>query len=186
MYKTDVEILEGLRKNEDSAFRIIYKQHYSVILHFIISNNGNEQEAKDIFQDAIIVLYKKSKDKSFKLECKIRTYLYSVCRRLWLSELKNKHKNSIEITDCENFLIFNDKKENDFLLREQQINIMKDSLEILGQPCSTILKDFYIKKLSMQQIADKMGYTNSENAKNQKYKCLQRLRKIYFKNSNNI
>ena len=73
---------------------------------------------------------------------------------------------------------------NDFLLKEKQIEIMDESLQILGEPCNTIIIDFYINKLSMQEIADKMGYTNNENAKNQKYKCLQRLKKIYFKNYN--
>jgi hypothetical protein len=52
----------------------------------------------------------------------------------------------------------------------------------LGEPCRGIIKDFYVDHLNMIEIADKYGYTNADNAKNQKYKCLQRLKKIYFSN----
>jgi predicted DNA-binding protein YlxM (UPF0122 family) len=44
----------------------------------------------------------------------------------------------------------------------------------------TILEDYYLHKKSMQEIAEKFGYTNAENAKNQKYKCLMRLKKLFF------
>ena len=57
---------------------------------------------------------------------------------------------------------------------------MNNSLIELGEPCSELIKDFYINKLSMEQIAEKFGYTNADNAKTQKYKCLQRLKKYFF------
>ena len=147
-YKTELELIEGLKKNEDFALKEIYSQNYSIISQFIMNNSGSIQEAKDIFQDAIIVFYKNVNDINFKLDCKIRTYIYSVARRLWLNELKAKGRRGGDISDYENFLIFNDKQENDFLLKEKQINIMSESMEILGEPCSTILNDFYINIMS--------------------------------------
>ncbi len=180
-YCSDTEIIKGIIEGKNIALEILYKQNFSTILQFILGNNGSEQEAKDIYQEAIIVFYNKIRNTSFKLECKIKTYLYSVCRRLWLNELKNKKLNAGGITEYDNFTIFNNNQENDFLLKEKQLNIMYESLAILGEPCKTILYDFYIGKINMQQVAKKMGYTNTDNAKNQKYKCLQRLKKIYFK-----
>ena len=59
---------------------------------------------------------------------------------------------------------------------------MNQSLENLGEPCAALIKDFYVNKLSMDEIAEKFGYTNSDNAKNQKYKCLQRLKRYFFDN----
>ena len=58
---------------------------------------------------------------------------------------------------------------------------MSEALNALGEPCRSIIEDFYIRDFSMESISDKFGYTNSENAKNQKYKCLQRLKKLFFK-----
>lgn len=180
-YKTELEIVEGLKADDENAFKAIYKQHFSVISKFIINNSGSEQEAKDIFQDSIIVLFRNIREVNFKLDCKIRTYLYSVSRRLWLNELKKRGKTGADISDYENFIIFNEVDEIDFNIKERQLALIAQSLSILGEPCNTIITDFYINRFSMQAIADKMGYTNFENAKNQKYKCLQRLKKIYFK-----
>jgi len=64
--------------------------------------------------------------------------------------------------------------------REQNLNRMQESIGQLGEPCKTLLTDFYMARLGMDEIADKFGYTNADNAKNQKYKCLQRLKKIFF------
>jgi DNA-directed RNA polymerase specialized sigma24 family protein len=69
---------------------------------------------------------------------------------------------------------------DDIEKREQEFRRMKKSLEGLGEPCRTIITDFYIGNLSMEDITVKFNYTNADNAKNQKYKCLQRLKKIFF------
>jgi hypothetical protein len=59
---------------------------------------------------------------------------------------------------------------------------MEVALDSLGEPCRSILEDFYIAELNMEDIRVKFGYTNADNAKNQKYKCLQRLKKVFFTN----
>ena len=64
--------------------------------------------------------------------------------------------------------------------KDMQFDKMKVALESLGEPCKTIIEDFYIHNHSMQEICEKFGYTNTDNAKTQKYKCLQRLKKIFF------
>jgi hypothetical protein len=54
------------------------------------------------------------------------------------------------------------------------------SLEDLGEPCRSIIEGFYIGDMSMEEIRDKHGYVSTESTKNQKYKCLQRLKKLFF------
>jgi hypothetical protein len=63
---------------------------------------------------------------------------------------------------------------------EKRMDVIRKSLEALGEPCSNIIRDFYFHDFTVDQIRDKFGYTNNDNAKNQKYKCLQRLKKIFF------
>jgi DNA-directed RNA polymerase specialized sigma24 family protein len=58
--------------------------------------------------------------------------------------------------------------------------MMERAMGSLGEPCKSLLEAFYMQKRSMQEIASTFGYTNSENAKNQKYKCLMRLKKLFF------
>ncbi|EJF11336.1 ECF subfamily RNA polymerase sigma-24 subunit [Pontibacter sp. BAB1700] len=150
-----------------------------MISHFIISNSGTDDEAKDIYQEGVIVFYEKIKGNSLELSCQIKTYLYSVCRRLWLKRLAEKGRYANRIEDSENYLSLEEDvpqhEEN-----ERQFSMMAEALEQLGEPCRTLLEDFYIRSQGMQDIVEKFGYTNTDTAKNQKYKCLQRLKKLFF------
>lgn len=147
----------------------------------IISNNGSDEEAKDIFQEAVMVLYDKITQQKFELSSKLSTFLYAVSRRLWLKQLSRKghSTNTLDISDFEDILhVEEDLQQHQEI--ENKFDQMNEAMIQLGEPCQTLLKDFYIKNLSMQDITNKFGYTNSDNAKTQKYKCLQRLKKIFF------
>ena len=72
-------LLNGLAAGEKSAVEAIYLENYLIIQAFILNNNGSIDDARDIFQEAMVVLFDRSKDASFDLKCLIKTYLYSVC-----------------------------------------------------------------------------------------------------------
>jgi len=172
-------LLNGLAENDTGAIETIYRDNYPAIRGFIIKNNGYPDDARDIFQEAMIVLFEKAKSDSFVLSCRLQTYLYSVCRRLWLKKLQqqNRFNPSIElnheIVPVEDELELHEQKEADFKL-------MENALQKVGEPCKSLLEAFYIEKKSMPEIAESFRYTNAENAKTQKYKCLVRLKKIFF------
>jgi len=151
-----------------------------MIVNLVCSNSGTEQEAKDIYQEAVIVFYEKVTQAQLALTCKIRTYIYAVCRRLWLKRLAEKKKYTGNIEETESFADI-DNEMNEVEQKERQYRQMKEALDGLGDPCRSIIEDFYIKDLTMEAIGEKFGYTNADNAKNQKYKCLQRLKKLFFK-----
>ena len=64
--------------------------------------------------------------------------------------------------------------------RDQEFAMMEKAIGSLGEPCKSLIEAFYIQKRNMQDIASQFGYTNADNAKNQKYKCLMRLKKLFF------
>jgi len=150
-----------------------------MVLQFIIQNSGNEQDAKDIYQESIIVLYNKIQEGSFELNSKLKTYIYSVARRLWLKKLNSKYRKTTVIRDFEENIPLEDDL-GKLVEKEEHFKILQGALEKLGQPCKALLEDFYMDGLSMEDLSEKFGYTNAENAKNQKYKCLLRLKKIFF------
>lgn len=178
-YYFDELILQEIRKNNEVALRELYKTHYPMVFNLICSNNGTEQEAKDIYQETIIAFYERAQEPDFALTCKIKTYLYAVARRLWLKRLWEKKRFQGSIDEKETFHGI-EEEIVDFDEREATFLQMKNALENLGEPCRSILEDFYIRDLNMEDIRLKFGYTNADNAKNQKYKCLQRLKKIFF------
>ncbi len=173
---SEEEFIEGLKKDNRQIMNRLYKIHYPMILHFICSNSGTEDEAKDVYQEAFIVLYENLQKTDFQLNCKIKTYIYSICRRLWLKNLYLKNKFLGKLDDFEEFINYEEEQPSDE--SEIMFNQMEDGLVKLGEPCRTVLEDYYINKLNMNQIAEKMGYTNADNAKTQKYKCLNRLKKL--------
>ncbi|WP_439880158.1 RNA polymerase sigma factor [Pontibacter sp. MBLB2868] len=179
LYETDEAIMEGIRRDDDRALSHMYKLYFPMISHFILSNSGTDDEAKDIYQEGVIVFYEKIKDNSLELSCQIKTYLYSVCRRLWLKRLAEKGRYVSKLDDTDSFVSVDDDTQR-HEEQEKQFGIMGESLEQLGEPCRSLIEDYYIKLLNMQEISEKFGYTNSDTAKNQKYKCLQRLKKLFF------
>ncbi|GAB3821245.1 RNA polymerase sigma factor [Pontibacter rugosus] len=179
LYETDEAIMEGIRLGDDKALAHLYKLYFPVISHFIMSNSGTDDEAKDIYQEGVIVFYEKVKENSLELTCQIKTYLYSVCRRLWLKRLAEKGRYATRLDESESFVPVEEEVQQ-HEEQERQFGVMGDALLQLGEPCRSLLEDYYIRTQSMQDITDKFGYTNSDTAKNQKYKCLQRLKKIFF------
>ena len=176
---TDSEVILGILNNSESALKRLYIAYFPMILQLIINNNGDEDDAKDIYQEAIIVLYNKVKAGNFELSSKLKTYIYSICRRLWLKRLSHINRYGGDIHDFESFFQVDDEidQHND---RDMQFKRMENALEQLGEPCKTIMEDFYMHNRSMQDICERFGYTNADNAKTQKYKCLQRLKKLFF------
>ena len=176
---TDREVVLGILNNSEDALNRLYIGYFPMVLQFILNNNGDEDDAKDVYQEGIIVLYNKIKGGNFELSSKLKTYIYSVCRRIWLKKLSQASKKTNNISDFEDVIAV----EVDVEYHEEkdlQFEKMGSALTNLGEPCKTIIQDFYINNLSMQEICEKFGYTNTDNAKTQKYKCLQRLKKLFF------
>ncbi|WP_233589193.1 RNA polymerase sigma factor [Gynurincola endophyticus] len=180
----EILLLEGLLKNERTAIETIYKDNYRMVQQLVLSNNGSEDDAKDVFQETLMVLYERLLKRDFELNCLLKTYLYAVAKRIWLKKLqRNVIKVDAGVLEEELPDIGFDIQ---FEQQQQQhhLNMRKAMLE-LGEPCKSLIEAFYIQKKSMQDIADLFGYTNADNAKNQKYKCLTRLKKLFFKVNQN-
>lgn len=179
MYYFDELIIAEIRKKNEVALQELYKTHYPMIVHLICSNNGTEQEAKDIYQDAMIAFYERVHQPDFVLTCKIKTYIYAVSWRLWLKRLTHKKRYHGNFEVAESFLRVEEEMQS-IEQMELDYDKMNEAMNGLGEPCQSIIRDFYVKGNSMEEISAKYNYTNADNAKNQKYKCLQRLKKLFF------
>lgn len=171
-------LLQGLANSDKKAIETIYKDNYNMIQALVINNNGNSEDAKDIFQEALIVLYEKVQKGNFELNCQIKTFVYSVSRRIWLKRLMQQ--NRFTISDGHEQMVAIEEEMEDHEKRNAEFAIMEKAMNGLGEPCKSLLEAFYLQKRSMTEIASSFGYTNPENAKNQKYKCLVRLKKLFF------
>jgi RNA polymerase sigma factor (sigma-70 family) len=172
-------ILKGLATSDKKSVEAIYRDNFNMIQSLVINNNGSSDDAKDIFQEAMIVLYEKARSGHFELNCQIKTFMYSVSRRLWLKRLQQQNRFAAP-GDSMQEVVSVDEEIEDHEQRNAEYEMMEQAISHLGEPCRSLIEAYYLQKQNMQEIAEKFGYTNADNAKNQKYKCLVRLKKIFF------
>ena len=172
-------LLQGLARSDKKAVESIYKAHYNMVQSLILHNNGSADDAKDVFQETMIVLYEKVRAGGFELNCQIKTYVYSVSRRLWLKKLQQMNRYAPGLQSVENSVPVEEEIEKHDQIKDE-FQAMEKAIGSLGEPCKSLLEAYYFQKKNMQEIAASFGYTNADNAKNQKYKCLMRLKKIFF------
>jgi RNA polymerase sigma factor (sigma-70 family) len=178
---TDDEFVAAIRRGDDRALAQLYRLHLPMVSHYVLQNSGTEDDAQDVYQEGVMVFYEKVRDNSLELSCQIKTYLYAVCRRLWLKRLAEKTRFGTRLDDHEPFLETGAEADlEEAEERDRRFATMNEALERLGEPCRSLLEGFYLLDKSMQQLTADFGYTNADNAKNQKYKCLVRLKKLFF------
>ncbi len=165
----DSVILERLNKGDEKALDYLYKKYYRMMTKIVLSNNGTEEEAKDIFQDGLLVFWQKAVRGDLILTSKISTFLYSICLNLWRKELDRKSRLTNEIKDGETYQAGES---------EEKVKIVRTCIDELGDTCRKILTYHYFDGMSMQDIADKMEFANADTAKTKKYKCKKRLDKL--------
>jgi len=175
----ELGVFRAIGENDKRAIESVYSDNYGLIQHFVVTNNGSEDDARDVFQEAMMVLYEKSRSPEFELTCQIRTYLYSVSRRLWLKKLQQARRIESHVEGLEKLVpVEEDLEEHDKL--NAQYLTMRTAMGKIGEPCKSLIEAFYVHRKNMHEIASFFGYTNADNAKNQKYKCLMRLKKLFF------
>jgi RNA polymerase sigma factor (sigma-70 family) len=175
------ELLQGLATNDRKSIEAIYKGSYNSVQSMILTNQGSVDDARDVFQESLIVLYEKVRQGDFELNCQIKTYLYAVCRRLWLKKLQQQKRMYPQWDEsAEPVSVDTDLERH--LREDADYDRMEKAIQQLGEPCKGLLEAYYLQKQNMATIAASFGYTNADNAKNQKYKCLMRLKKIFFQN----
>lgn len=162
----DQEIFERICQGDEKTLEVLYKKYYRMMTKMVISNSGTEQEAKDIYQDALVVFWQKAVSGKLVLTSKISTYIYSICQNLWRKELDRKKRLSREEKDDVEYI------EMDKVERAKLIN---ECINQLGDTCKHVLTYYYFDGMSMQEIADKLGFANTNTAKTKKYKCKKKL-----------
>lgn len=183
---TDAQILEGLAKHDNTIVRYVYKKYYAQVADYVYKNSGTQDDAQDIFQEGMLIFMQKVKQPDFNLsEASPKTYLYRICANLWLERLrKDRRKLQRESVYAywEGESTAPDS-ETDSWFSDTLLPSTEELLQAVGDKCRDILMAYYYQKMSMVEIAQKYEYKDANSAKNQKYKCLQRIKanveKIY-------
>jgi RNA polymerase sigma factor (sigma-70 family) len=181
---SEQDLLVALAAGERTATEQIYRQNHHIVSGWLAKNGCPAADAADIFQEAMVVLYSKAQNEEFRLTCSVGTYLFAISKHLWYKKLQQQNREPTLLMDV------GDEEDDKGGSYDDDINVhherevhyetLDSALDQLGEPCRSLLKAFYHHDKSMQEIAADFGYTNPENAKTQKYKCLARLRKLFY------
>jgi DNA-directed RNA polymerase specialized sigma24 family protein len=143
----------------------LYKSAFPVVAKYISRMGGNFDEAKDVFQDALVIFYEKSIVQPSALNNDM-AYLVGTAKNLWLKRYRQSNQN-VPLDDVDLFDENHETPSNNRLMR---------FLETAGKKCMDLLKGFYYDDLSLTEIADDFGYSGIRSATVQKYKCLEKVR----------
>ena len=175
----NLKITNWLRTGkQEKAFGKLY-QLFPKVEKYILQNSGSKEEALDIFQEGLIILYQKSKTDSTIV---VDGFLIKSCKFLWHNELRKK---KIRIGDSsKSETLIQDESEIELLIeKENKLIQVEEIVKQISKKCREIFELFYFKSMSMTEIAKKIGYKSVQSAKVQKYKCMEQARNLALANT---
>jgi RNA polymerase sigma factor (sigma-70 family) len=154
---TDSEIIECLKNRQSYVVKYLSDRYLPMIRLMVFQMGGSLDDAKDVFQDGLIIMLEKIDQDDFILTCKFKTYLYAVCENLWKSVLDKKQAAANYFSRRND-----DDLEGDYSeIHDNRIyeNIFYEVFDTLDPACQKILK-LYWEELTPDEIAEKLGVTN--------------------------
>ena len=177
IHYSDEAILEGLRLRSDYIINFIYKEYFPLIKFLVNENGGSGEDAEDVFQDGIIIIYNKISLNELILTCSYKTFMYSVCRNLWLQKLKKRKAIFDKLTDVEDFIDVPQDILRESSMQETEMHrIIQIHFLSLPDDCQKVLK-LFLKNIPLRDIAGIMGFKTENYAKTRKYLCKEELKK---------
>jgi len=173
MKHSESDILRGIRQHDSEILEYVYRVHFPLIESYVLHNSGDREQAKDLFQEGMIVVYRNIRDKKLELQCKFGTYLYAVCKNIWIQERK---KYSLRMEKLrQHALEVNDPGPEENPLLEKHAHILFDKhFSKLSEDCQRILS-MHFNAYNVEEIRDAMGYKDTHHAADRKYRCKKSL-----------
>ncbi|MBX9784231.1 MAG: sigma-70 family RNA polymerase sigma factor [Chitinophagaceae bacterium] len=172
---TDTALLLQLKNEDNASFGVLYASSFPAVLAYVTNHLGNNADAEDVFQEAMMVLLQKIRQPEFVLTSSLKTYLFAIAKNLWLKKLRDN-----KLITVESFEKFQQQTEPlSFELKteptkEEKVNSWFTKIT---ENCQRISKAIFFYKEPMTSLMQKMGWKNKHTAANQQYKCIQQIKK---------
>jgi len=172
---SDEEIIAGIRKRDNRVLQYIYKNSFNPVKQLVLHNAGSDSDAEDIFQEALIIIFKKLKDEpEFELTSAFSTYIYSISRLLWLKHLRNFKK--IEIDPLNRDMEERIEFEEPLPVQDKDLRlaIYQRTLLLIPEDCQKILK-LTAQDISSKEIARQLGFRSEGYVRKRRHFCKEYL-----------
>jgi len=165
-------LIQGILEGDSQILKDFYKKTLPSVRNYILKNSGKEEDAEDVFQDALVLVYQKLKAASIELNCDLSTYVYAVSRNLWLSKLRRLKKVTYNSDTVDKTVIL-DKDIIEEIEKNEEKHIFRKHFLRLSEKCKEVLGLFF-EGNSMKVIAQKTGFTEAYTRK-KKFECKNEL-----------
>lgn len=172
----DSRLLDGIRRGDENALAALYAEHRKPITAFVTRNNGTPDDADDMLQEALVVLWERVRCGRFEHRAKLGTFLFGVVRNMWLRRLAHKRREIPQ--DDFHTAVDDDPSALESLIDREQTERVHSALSRLGETCRRLLHLYYWEERSMEEIAAQMGFANADTAKAKKYQCKKALHQL--------
>jgi RNA polymerase sigma factor (sigma-70 family) len=177
----DHQIIEALRIGNFAILNQVYQEHAPTIRSWIIKNNGQEEDAQDVFQEAIIAVHQKANDPTFVLTCPLGALLFLICRNKWLNQLRKKNRET-EVRNWEEERYTHESSLVPTLeaIEEEQIRQRRldAGFQQLSELCQQLLH-LLISGVSSAEAALQLGMNDANTVYRRKNACVGRWRTLY-------
>jgi RNA polymerase sigma factor (sigma-70 family) len=155
----DQLFIDGIANNDSAVIQSIYKKFVPKVVSYIKNNSGDEDQAQDVVQEIMILLFNQAKAGTLQLTCPFDAYFFLLCKRKWLNELKKKSSKGVTI-DLENTSINESAQElaDQAELFEAKQQLFDSMFLKLGEKCQELLRLCFTIK-SMEEVAEKLNVT---------------------------
>lgn len=168
---SDSDIIDGIRRQDSRILTYLYDAYYEAIRDHLRKNSGTDDDAYEVLQETVIIIYKQVNDNSLKLTSDLKGYFFGVARNVWNAQLRYRSRLTSLETDR------NDFAESEDLSAATMERIVMRSFALLGKDCQMILS-LFSEGYTYEEIARKMGLKNESYARRKKYLCKEALIEI--------
>ena len=178
----DREFIQRIKANDRTVLGELFMKYQRMISVYVLKNGGDKNDAEDIIQETIIVLWQKVNSDSLQLTVKLGTYLLAIAKNKWMAELRKRRK--ISPQDISENISNGNPSSLDNLVNEEKIEYVRKALEMLQPICKKLLLLYYFEEKNMKEIAKILNLATADVAKSKKYQCKKNLEEILQENIN--
>ena len=168
--KTPIDPIAGIRSGDRHTIQSIWTDLFPAVRKWVKDCGGTEDDAKDVFQDALMVIYDKSGSAGFQMTSKFSTYFLGICRNLVGNLFQKRYRRDVTLSEDLKSIA---EEPIDYVAKDRK-KLMDNARKQLGQDCQQVL-DLFFQGISMVEIAAKLGFASEGYAKRRKHQCKERL-----------
>ena len=179
LVQSDNRLLDRIRAGDEKALTTLYQDNKRAVAAFTLRNSGTLEDANDLLQEAVVILWEKVHGGTFEQTAKLSTFIFAIVRNLWLRRLARRKREVPQDMQADIQAVVSSPLDD--LIESENAEAVKNALERLGNPCKQLLLLYYWQELSMEAIAQQMGFAGADTVKSKKYQCKKALERLLWK-----